>query len=336
MFGTAKNEAILVVGSKWEVLIRMFSHKCRSGMSLLELFAVLTILSILTSLVVSGVQSARESARRTQCQSSMRQISLGFSSGESAHRCFPSFYLGYSKNIPRSPFVEVLPYVEDHLPIRNTIEVAEEFLPTFSPDNRHVAFLCPSDGYDSGTSYRLSYGSSIFADARPISFEIPGNGAFSGLKRMRARDFTDGLSNTVGLSERNIGNNGQFLEFVLPLLADTSTAKVAGNPNLNSNLKYEFGGQSLLYGSVRHIGFSVSARPNDSQADFLFCDQLSLTSMCYAGLVAARSNHFAGVNASFMDGANRFVSNSIDKEVWKSLGTRAGAEIVDLAEFDNY
>lgn len=43
--------------------------------------------------------------------------------------------------------------------------------------------------------------------------------------------------------------------------------------------------------------------------------------------ITSRSFHTAGVNASFIDGSVRFVSNSSTLEVWRSLGTRAGGEV---------
>ena len=48
-----------------------------------------------------------------------------------------------------------------------------------------------------------------------------------------------------------------------------------------------------------------------------------------SGMVTARSMHPGGVNALMGDGSVRFVSDSIDPAVWRGLGTRNGAELVD-------
>jgi prepilin-type processing-associated H-X9-DG protein len=43
---------------------------------------------------------------------------------------------------------------------------------------------------------------------------------------------------------------------------------------------------------------------------------------------SARSNHSGGVNAGFVDGPIGCIKDSINPMTWRSLGTRAGGEIV--------
>ncbi len=49
--------------------------------------------------------------------------------------------------------------------------------------------------------------------------------------------------------------------------------------------------------------------------------------------VAARSRHPGGVNASFNDGSVRFIKESIARNVWSALGTRAGSEILSASDY---
>jgi len=46
-------------------------------------------------------------------------------------------------------------------------------------------------------------------------------------------------------------------------------------------------------------------------------------------MATARSRHPLGVNVLMADGSGRFVSDSIAQQVWRALGTRNGAELVD-------
>jgi hypothetical protein len=44
------------------------------------------------------------------------------------------------------------------------------------------------------------------------------------------------------------------------------------------------------------------------------------------GLFTARSNHVNGVNCLLADGSLQFIANSIDRRIWRAMGTRAGGE----------
>lgn len=67
----------------------------RSGVTLLELLAVCAILTLLAALFLPAVQQARETARRSQCQNHLKQLGLALHNYQSVHTVFsPGSILG--------------------------------------------------------------------------------------------------------------------------------------------------------------------------------------------------------------------------------------------------
>lgn len=65
------------------------ARRSAGGFTLVELLVVIAIIGVLVSLLLPAVQSARESARRVQCASHMKQLALAVLDYESAHDELP-------------------------------------------------------------------------------------------------------------------------------------------------------------------------------------------------------------------------------------------------------
>ena len=63
----------------------------QQGFTLVELLVVITIIGMLMALLMPAVQSAREAARRNQCNNNVKQLALAAMNYDSARKAFPSF-----------------------------------------------------------------------------------------------------------------------------------------------------------------------------------------------------------------------------------------------------
>ena len=71
------------------------SNVCRRGFTLVELITTIAVITIIVSLILVGVQAAREASRRTACQNKLRQLAVASLHYQTAHGHFPSNGWGY-------------------------------------------------------------------------------------------------------------------------------------------------------------------------------------------------------------------------------------------------
>ncbi len=75
------------------------TRNLRHAFTLVELLVVITIIGILIGFLLPAVQGARESARRTQCINTLKQLSIAAILHENTHQAFPT--AGWSWTLPR-------------------------------------------------------------------------------------------------------------------------------------------------------------------------------------------------------------------------------------------
>lgn len=201
-------------------MIDLKHRQDRTGISLIELLVVISIVGLLLALVLPAVQAARESSRRTNCANNLRQVGVGMLHFEQANNRLPPGGEGTDNSVNppatvfelQSTFTHVVTYLEESY-------LAAQLNPAFAyndaawPGNQWAAktvvpnFLCPSsamrqadpDGYG-----MTDYMPTVFTDIDPqTGVRNPlkrANGALQ-LGGTPVAKIVDGMSRTIAIAE---------------------------------------------------------------------------------------------------------------------------------------
>ncbi|HEV3006773.1 MAG TPA: DUF1559 domain-containing protein [Pirellulales bacterium] len=339
----------------------------RHGFTLIELLVVIAIIGILIALLLPAVQSARESARRTECTNHLKQIGIALQDYHDSFNTFPPGRLR-CETVPNQGrcfgvYAFLLPFMEA-LPVQQLINYhanPDTTDPVFGDPNAKARntlmpnLFCPSDTHNilqAGCevhSYPMNTGTTF--PVSPLNpWGTPVTGVFYENSHVRLADVRDGTSQTVCICENTLsipgmGDNGgnpalwtggPTQGFVLTTGNNNSTV---GPPLLNypgdcqpGNEIQQTRGSKWIYGAPGHSMYNHMRAPNDAGIDCRGGEPHSSRTPALWDLlthnIAAHSYHPGGVNALYCDGHVRFVSETIAVLTWQRLGSRALHDVV--------
>jgi prepilin-type N-terminal cleavage/methylation domain-containing protein/prepilin-type processing-associated H-X9-DG protein len=308
-------------------MVRRQIMKKRAAMTLIELLVVLAIIAVVLGLLIPAVERVREAARRMQCANNLHQIGLACHAYHDGHGVFPPGYHAWHcpDQLATAPgwgwASYLLPYLDQEslfqqLAFRHRIE-----------DSRNTGrltlipvYLCPSDPGVPPVFVITDAAGQPITEVAPISYaacfgsgeldEIPGpkEGVFYRNSRMRLTDITDGTSTTLMIGDR------AWSHAMAPWAGAVDRGIVRGGPRNAWRDSPDAAYPSPNFPCVQANAINATADTDGSLDEFF-------------------SEHPGGVNMLFGDGGVRFLHQQINPVVLKALGTRAGGEVVNEAEY---
>ena len=301
----------------------------RNAFTLVELLVVIAIIGILIALLLPAVQAARESARRSQCTSHLRQLALGCLNYEASQHTFPVLMAGWHR--PPHPadqengiswIVGVLPHIEQQ-PLFDAFEAAGAFDGdvlsnggVHRPECRELMqtqlpiLHCPSDG----SSVKLVTQQHQFSGipVAPTNYKGVGGDSWM-LGQWGGRQ--PQCFNEAPCTGIFYVNNYQFPVRIAQITDGTSLTFLIGEDvveqNVHSVAFYSNG--SYLHTDTPLNYFVYPPEPLD-----------------WPNIMGFRSLHPGGAHFALADGSVQFVSESIDYDLYKALSTKAEGELAML------
>lgn len=297
----------------------------RLAFTLVELLVVIAIIGVLVALLLPAVQAARESARASQCKNNLRQLGLATLNFESAKRGFQP------RRQTKTPFQGWAPFLLPHIEqgaLANQYNMKLDF---YAPANQPLVrvrletFVCPSaladryiDVIDQANQPTNAVGAAgdyftpnsvdayWWPDAQKAAAADTVNcSALKDNEIQRVSTITDGMSKTL-----------LYAEF-------------AGRPD-----HWILGQQQATNAGLQWANWwGPWASYNSSIFKTWSADGTTAGGPCTVncnnnwGIYAFHPN---GAYITLCDGSVQFVSGDLDREIFASLVTKAGEEMIGL------
>jgi prepilin-type N-terminal cleavage/methylation domain-containing protein/prepilin-type processing-associated H-X9-DG protein len=221
--------------------------------------------------------------------------------------------------------------------------------------------ICPSDPLGGNSPFSASHDTNSYfacvgtstnqtnSNTNLSTFaNVPTSGLFGMQRNTPIAAVTDGTSNTIGFAESVISpgvtvprtkyigiQNIAAVPVALDSLFDVFTDPKSVDAGLlacnaawaaaGTNFQYQRG-SSWAHAGMAHTLFNTVATPNAQSSQWTYCDHYN--SSAVGTFSNADSYHPGGVNVLLADGSVKFIKDSIARNVWWALGTKAGGEVV--------
>lgn len=316
-----------------------FTSPPRAAFTLVELLVVIAIIGVLVALLLPAVQAAREAANRMSCGNNLKQIALAIHNYHDTNKAIPEAgnrrtaaggYPNIGWRVPLLPFIEEQATFDRFrldLPYNNATADAQgnsnSTLRTILIDS----YLCPSAGR------QLQRSSSSLDDANVNGQTVRGYTAhYYGLLGPNGND-PNGAP--YGWDPNPAGHGGFG-----------TTGAIIRSSNGEVDFASVFDGLSnTLFVGESSFSRTKAGVKNDSYRGWTrgCADSACASAKCVVSgfnirefasgdfnLVSMGSEHTGGANFGVGDGSVKFVSETVDFNVYRAAVTRNGSESVQI------
>jgi prepilin-type N-terminal cleavage/methylation domain-containing protein/prepilin-type processing-associated H-X9-DG protein len=313
------------------------------GFTLVELLVVIAIIGVLVALLLPAVQTAREAARRMQCQNNLKQMGLAFQNHESAKGGFPPRRFSSPEHGYTGWGLFILPYMEQKA-IYDKYDFRYDF---YDPVNKELTetilkvYTCPSAPHIPKT---VSSGPATAGSANPDkggTLEVQGlmdylvpNGMNVPTTGWGAQFTTPGNSAQALLDSSTLLNGAASISYVTRRLAEISDGtsntllvnetagwpqnwkgKVRSFPDKVAGNRGNWAGwQSLAYATYSRDG-SMSSSTNPTAGDLVNCAVNCSNQNQIYGF------HPGGGNVLYCDGSVRMAGEQMPGLIFSQIVT---------------
>ena len=305
----------------------------RDGFTLVELLVVIAIMGTLMSILLPAVQAVREAARKVTCKANLVQHVLAMQQYHDANGHYPAGLdadkeaTGIDPWAGHTGWIYLLSYLE----AKNVYDQYDFQFKSTQIENEPArsqiipSFLCPTDVSDrtvefkddggefSRSNYALCFGSETMGRRWT---DKKTDGAFRVGKARKERDFLTykGKTLTVMASELISGTKDEYTSNSYDLRGVWAYYEMGAFAYTHFQLPNSEEPDLLLISSGRKHCIDLPEMP---------CAEEGQANLFYKFRAAARSRHPGGLHVGFADGVVKWVSDTIELDTWRRMGSLA-------------